>query len=302
MSFFNTKSILSLVGALLFCVTSFAQLELPRKSPKTSLSYTVGLTTITVGYSSPAVNERTIWGALVPLDKVWRAGANEATTVEFSTDVNIEGKNELSAGKYSLFFIPKEGDKWTAIFNKVTDQWGAYEYNEAEDALRVEVTVKTTKVNQERLEYSIVDQAMDKGYIRFAWEKKRAYIRFKVDVMEKALANIEKALETAPEDQKWGIYGQAADFLSESEAHLDQALAYAEKSTALFEHSWNYWIKAQVQALKGDYKAALASAAKSKEVGMANEKDSFYSESQLVIEQKSGGVEGEELIINSLNC
>lgn len=286
MTFFNTRTMLSLVGALLFCASAFAQLELPRKSPKTTLSYTVGLTKITIDYSSPAVSERTIWGALVPLDKVWRAGANEATTVEFSTDVKIEGEAELAAGKYALFFVPKAGDRWTAIFNKVADQWGAYNYNEAEDALRVEVTVKTTKENQERLEYTIVDQAMDKGYIRFAWERKRAYIRFKVDVMEKALSNIEKALKSAPEADKWGIYGQAADFLSGSEAHLDQALEYAEKSTALFEHSWNYWIKAQIQALKGDYKGALASAAKSKEVGMANEKDTFYADSQLVIEKK----------------
>lgn len=286
MKFLNAKTISSLAVTLLFCVTAFAQLDLPRKSPKASISYTVGLTNITVDYSSPAVNERTIWGQLVPLDKVWRAGANEATTIEFSTDAKIEGNHELPAGKYSFFFIPKAGDKWTAIFNRVTDQWGAYSYNEEEDQLRVEVTVKTTKVNQERLEFSIVDQAMDKGYIRFAWGKKRAYVRFSVDVMDKALANIEEALKNAPEDQKWGIYGQSADFLSESEAHLDQALEYAEKSTSLFEHSWNYWIKAQIQALKGDYKAAIASAAKSKEVGMANDKDTFYADSQLIIEKK----------------
>lgn len=285
MRFLNTKTILSLAGALLFCISAFAQLDLPRKSPKASISYTVGLTTISITYSSPAVSERKIWGSLVPYDKVWRAGANEATTMEFSTDINIEGK-ALSAGKYAFFLIPKEEGEWTAVFNKKADQWGAYEYSEEEDALRVDITTKTTRVNQERLEYGIVDQAMDKGYIRFAWGKKRAYIRFAVDVMDKALANIEKALEGAEEDQKWGIYGQAADFLSMSEEHLDQALEYAEKSTAMFEHSWNYWVKAQIQALKGDYKGAVASAAKSKEVGMANEKDTFYADSKMVIEKK----------------
>ena len=271
--------------ALAFVSTSFAQeLELPRKSPKASISYTVGLTDISVNYSSPSVKERAIWGTIVPFDQVWRAGANEATTVEFSTDVKIEGK-ELKAGKYALFLIPKAEGKWTAIFNTAADQWGAYEYDEAKDALRVEVTAKTAKVNEERLTYSIVDQAVNKGYIRFAWEKKRAYIRFRVNVMEQALTNIDKALNSADEDKKWQIYAQAADFLSESEKHIDKALEMAEKSTSLFSHSWNWYTRAKIQAKSGDYKGAVTSAKKSMEVGAAAEKDNYYKDSKASIEK-----------------
>ena len=284
MKVFHLKTFFVGLLVLVFTSASFAQgLELPRKSPKASISYTVGLTDIVVNYSSPSVKKRTVWGTMVPYDKVWRAGANEATTVEFSTDVKVEGK-ELKAGKYSLFLIPKAEGKWMAIFNTVADQWGAYEYDESKDALRVEVTVKTAKVNEERLTYSIVDQAVNKGYIRFAWEKKRAYIRFRVNVMEQALANIDKALESAEDDKKWQIYAQAADFLSESEKHMDKALEMAAKSTDMFSHSWNWYTRAKIQAKSGDFKGAVTSAKKSAEVGAANAEDNYFKDSKASIE------------------
>ncbi len=96
---------------------------------------------IEINYSSPSVKGRTIWGGLVPYGEVWRTGANEATTISFSKTAKVEGKN-LAAGKYALFTIPGE-DKWTVIFNTVPNQWGAYEYDSAKDALKVEVEPET---------------------------------------------------------------------------------------------------------------------------------------------------------------
>jgi hypothetical protein len=92
---------------------------------------------VTLEYGRPNVKSRVIWGGLVPYEKVWRTGANEATTISISKDVMVEGK-ELAAGKYGLFTIPGEAE-WTVIFNKVPEQWGAMKYDEAEDALRVTV-------------------------------------------------------------------------------------------------------------------------------------------------------------------
>ena len=109
-----------------------------RISPKAAVIQTVGFTDVRIDYSRPGVKGRQIWGGLVPYDKVWRAGANEATTISFSTDVIVNGKT-LKAGKYGFFTIPTK-DKWTIIFNKIADQWGAFEYNEAEDVLRIDVT------------------------------------------------------------------------------------------------------------------------------------------------------------------
>ena len=148
-----------------------------RISPKAAVLQTVGFTEVRIDYSRPGVKKREIWGKLVPYDAVWRAGANEATKITFSTDVTVEGKM-LKKGSYSLFAIPGKND-WTIIFNKVADQWGAFEYNESEDALRVKV--KTEKaIWQEWLSYTINKASDTSAVIRLEWEKIK--VPFKVEV------------------------------------------------------------------------------------------------------------------------
>ena len=148
-----------------------------RISPKAEVMQTVGFTDIRIVYSRPGIKGRTIWGKLVPYDAVWRAGANEATKITFSTDVTVEGK-KLRKGSYSLFAIPGKNE-WTLIFNKVADQWGAFEYNESNDALRVKV--KTEKaIWQEWLSYTINKATDTSAVIRLEWEKIK--VPFKVEV------------------------------------------------------------------------------------------------------------------------
>ena len=148
-----------------------------RISPKAAVIQTVGFTEVRIDYSRPGVKKREIWGKLVPYDAVWRAGANEATKITFSTDVTVEGKM-LKKGSYSFFAIPGKND-WTIIFNKVADQWGAFEYNESEDALRVKV--KTEKaIWQEWLSYTINKASDTSAVIRLEWEKIK--VPFKVEV------------------------------------------------------------------------------------------------------------------------
>ncbi|MFZ1279551.1 MAG: DUF2911 domain-containing protein, partial [Ignavibacteriaceae bacterium] len=135
---------LFILAILLFSSKSLAQngkKDEVRLSPKAEIKQQVGLTDVQILYGRPGVKGRTIWGKLVPYDAVWRAGANEATKITFSTDVTIEGK-KLKKGSYSFFAIPGKKE-WTLIFNKVADQWGAFEYNESQDALRIKV--KTEK-------------------------------------------------------------------------------------------------------------------------------------------------------------
>ena len=148
-----------------------------RLSPKAEIKQQVGLTDVQILYGRPGVKGRTIWGKLVPYDAVWRAGANEATKITFSTDVTIEGK-KLKKGSYSFFTIPGKKE-WTLIFNKVADQWGAFEYNESQDALRIKV--KTEKGSwQEWLLYTITKVSDSSAVIRLEWEKLK--IPFKVEV------------------------------------------------------------------------------------------------------------------------
>ena len=150
-----------------------------RISPKATVKQTVGFTNISIDYGRPGVKGRTIWGNLVPYNAVWRAGANEATKITFAADVKINGK-KLKAGSYSFFTIPTD-KKWTIIFNKVADQWGAFEYNDAEDALRVEVTPeKENNCWQEWLAYTITKTSDKTAVVRLEWEKLK--VPFTVEV------------------------------------------------------------------------------------------------------------------------
>jgi len=161
-------SILLLLITLIFVEGNYAQNKKIRVSPKAGVSQTVGLTDISISYSRPGVKGRSVWGDLVPYGKVWRAGADEATKITFSTDVLIEGK-KLSAGSYSFFVIPNKNE-WTIIFNKVADQWGAFEYNESQDALRLKV--KTQSIDfQEWLTYSFYKTSENTALISLVWEK-----------------------------------------------------------------------------------------------------------------------------------
>ena len=136
-------------------------------SPRKQASGEVNGVSIAVDYGSPSVKGREIWGGLESYGKVWRAGANECTNIEFKGDVTINGES-LAAGKYGLFMVPNEDGDWVVIFNKVWDQWGAFSYDDGQDALRVEVTPEWSDDVQEALTYEVTD-----GGLGFAWEKAR---------------------------------------------------------------------------------------------------------------------------------
>jgi hypothetical protein len=157
----NSKITLALV--LLFTVFGTVQLKAQedisqRKSPPAVVEGEINGVNVTVDYSQPSLNDRTVWGDLVKYDKVWRTGANEATKITFDKDVLIEGK-DLSAGTYGLFTIPTE-DKWTVIFNTEVDQWGSYGYKAKFDALRVQVEPKAND-KTEVLTFDISDSAVE---------------------------------------------------------------------------------------------------------------------------------------------
>ena len=155
-----------------------------RVSPKASVVQTIGVTDVIISYSSPGVKGRKIWGGLVPYDKVWRAGANEATKITFDSDVWVEGK-KLSAGSYGFFVIPREKD-WTIIFNKVADQWGAFEYNESQDALCISITPQQGNFH-EWLDYTFSDMSVsthgkNSAVVNLNWEKIRLPFKIETEV------------------------------------------------------------------------------------------------------------------------
>jgi hypothetical protein len=146
---------------LLFAMTSNIDAQ---KSPKAVANGTIDKVDIEINYCAPSVRGRKVWGGLEKYGKIWRAGANQNTTVSFSKKVMIDGK-ELPAGKYGFFIIPNEKEDWVVIFSKKNDQWGASNYQQSEDALRVNITPDFKKENQEELKY-----AVGKNSIGLAWE------------------------------------------------------------------------------------------------------------------------------------
>lgn len=155
----NTSSIkmLGLASILVLSVVFLSYCQ-ERASPPKTAEGTINGAKITINYGSPAVKGRTIWGDLVPYNKVWRAGANEATTFETSQDIKVEGQT-LPAGKYSLFVIPSE-DESTVIFNKQTGQWGT-QYDESQDALRVKIRGREAAGFEENLTYEVLSDGFE---------------------------------------------------------------------------------------------------------------------------------------------
>ena len=161
------KIMMALTMVLAIFVSSALQAQdnkAQRPSPAKNVTRMLDSLSINIGYNAPSVKGRSIWGALVPYGKVWRTGANEATTFEVNKAVMIEGQ-KLAAGKYSIFTIPGEKE-WTVIFNKEASQWGAYSYKKEMDVLRVNVKPGKTKLLVEQLAIDV----SEKGEVSIAWE------------------------------------------------------------------------------------------------------------------------------------
>ena len=154
---------------------------------------TVGITDISVDYHRPSVNNRRIFGGLVPYDVIWRAGANEPTKITFSTDAKIEGQ-PVAAGSYSLYLIPAK-DQWTVVLNRFTGGWGTYSYDQGEDVLRAKVTPAAAEP-QERLVYTFDDAKPNAVTLNMHWEKTRVPVKIEVETQKLVSANMQNQLRS----------------------------------------------------------------------------------------------------------
>jgi hypothetical protein len=245
-------------GALILCATaSYAQsiLNLPRASQHALVTQRVGLSDISINYSRPLVNNRPIWGKLVPYGQVWRAGANENTTIEFTDPVTIEGK-QLPKGIYGLHMIPGENE-WTVIFSKTSTAWGSFSYKEEEDALRVSVKPQASEF-REALVYDFDDVKPDSTLVTLRWEKVAVPFRIGIPVADVVQADLKSQLRGAPQ-YIWEGWDEAANYLLASKTNLPQALDYADHSIQVESRFENLMTKSQVlEALgKKDESAAV---------------------------------------------
>jgi len=229
---------------LLFSISAYSQqnINLPRVSQSASVSQRIGVTDITINYSRPGVNGRIIWGALVPYDDVWRAGANENTTIEFSTDVSVNGY-KVPAGKYGLHMIPTESN-WTIILNKDNAAWGSFFYEEANDQLRFTVKPETVD-NQEWLAYTFQNPGTDNVTVVMHWEKIKIPFKVEVDLNKLVLDDIQRQLTSLP-GFNWQAWNQAANYSYTNTDDLNRGLQWIDRSIGINRNVTNIYTKAVI--------------------------------------------------------
>ena len=240
------RNILLLSCVVLFSVASTmaqsALLDIPRDSQHATVLQKVGITDIKVNYHRPLVKGRQIWGKVVPYDAVWRAGANENTTISFSDPVNVEGK-PLEAGTYGLHMIPGQSD-WIVIFSKNSTSWGAFTYKQDEDALRVTVKPQPAEFH-EALAYDFDDVKDDSAVLTLRWEKLAVPVKIGVNTKELVQANLHKQLRGFAQ-YTWDGWDDAANYLLANKLNMDDALTYCDRSIQVEERFDNLYTKSKV--------------------------------------------------------
>ncbi|MGO8968858.1 MAG: DUF2911 domain-containing protein [Myxococcaceae bacterium] len=238
-------------------------LTLPEPSPSASVTQRVGLTDITIAYHRPAVGKRTIWGELVPYGEVWRAGANQNTTISFSSPVTIGGK-KLSAGTYGFHMLPTEKD-WTIILSTVATAWGSFSYDEKEDAVRLMVKPAPADF-EESLEYRFENPTENSVTVVLRWEKLQIAFPISVDTKAVTLESIKGQLRGLGRFF-WQDWNQAAQWSLRNDYDLDQGLAWVDRSIAMQPTFQNLRTKAGFLEKKGDAKAAAELKARAMKLG-----------------------------------
>jgi tetratricopeptide (TPR) repeat protein len=249
-----------LVGSslgLLVCITGAhaqfkngsqaTELNLPRISQHGEASQTIGLSTVTISYSRPLANGREVWGKIVPYGKVWRAGANENTSITFSDDATVEGK-PLSAGTYGLHVIPDK-DQWIIIFSKNSTSWGSFSYDQKEDALRVSVK-PAAEESFDTLTYTFDDVKPDSALATLRWEKVAVPFRVAFDVKAVTLKSIHNQLRSVG-GFTWAGYDEAANWCLDGNYNLEEALKWEDTSIQNEDRFENWETKSRILAAMG---------------------------------------------------
>lgn len=249
-----------------------AQISVPQPSPLAKINHKIGLTDFTVSYSRPSVKNRKIFGELVPYDQLWRTGANAATSIQFTDDTKFEGQF-LRAGKYVLFAIPGN-DSWTIVINKDTALWGTDGYKEENDALRFKVNTKQLPNKIETFTIDFNDLTNNSANLNLSWENTQVSVKIEVDVDSKVMEQIrEKILQS--KDVSATTYYQAARYYFDTNRDLNKALEWVNASLSKEEKYWVMTLKSRIEAGLEDYKSAITTATKAKELAVKDENPDY---------------------------
>ncbi|HYM00007.1 MAG TPA: DUF2911 domain-containing protein [Blastocatellia bacterium] len=211
-------------GAEGACAQS-AMLNLPRASQHARITQRIGITDITIDYSRPLVGGRKM--LLLPYGQVWRAGANENTTIQFSDPVTVEGQH-LAKGVYGLHMIPN-ADSWIVIFSKNSTSWGSFTYDKSEDALRVTIKPNATGSKEEALTYNFDDLTQDSATITMRWANLAIPFKVEVNTPEIVAESLRKQLRSRVQFE-WQPWVEAANYLMDNKLSAEEALKCTENA------------------------------------------------------------------------
>jgi hypothetical protein len=261
------------IAAVLAATSAFAAIELPEASPGVSVTQEVGISKATINYHGPAVKGRKVFGDLVPYGKLWRLGANEATTLEISHPAMIAG-NPVPAGKYALFAIPG-ADEWTFVINRKPQQWGAYSHDPKDDLVRFSAKPQRAEFS-EWLEIDLTPVSEKAMRVDVQWENVRVPFNIEFDTPNLVWKQIETELASAPPTD-WETWHQAARYAYQTGERLEQGLQWIDKALAASDSFWNYELKGQLLHKLGRTSEAYPLMEKAKTLAKGKAPDEWFA-------------------------
>lgn len=258
------------LAIVFFALTNVeAQLKTPAPSPTQTIKQDFGLSSIEVSYSRPGIKKRKLYTDIAPAGKVWRTGANSATTITFGDEVTINDV-KIPAGKYGLLSIPDK-KAWMLIITKQTDVTSPAAYKQEMDVVRIPVAVKSLKESVESLTFQFANVKPSTCELEICWGKSAVSLPISTDVDSKVMASIDKAMKGDKPP-----YYQAALYYMDNGKDLNQALDWFNKAAEAQPDA--YWVQhqwANCLAKLGKKQEAKAAAERSKELAIKAKNDDY---------------------------
>lgn len=265
------KLVFLIAAAFMFSTADAQQLRTPAPSPTQTIKQDLGLSNVELSYSRPGMKGRKIFGDLVPFGKVWRTGANNATTISFGEEVMIGGK-KIPAGKYGLVTIP-EKNNWTIIITKQLDVTSPAAYKEDQDVVRVEAKAASLDAPVETFTMQFADVKSNSANLNIMWDRTRVSLPISVDVETKVMAQIDQMMN---KDNR--PYFAAAMYYMDNGKDLNQALTWFDKAVEIQPNAfWIHHQRANALAKLGKKEEARAAANKSKDLAKTAKNDDYVA-------------------------
>jgi Protein of unknown function (DUF2911) len=276
------KKIVLFLFAILLAGKTQAQVNTPSLSPQSTVKQQIGLAHVSIDYGRPSLRGRSMFGTTrIPFGKIWRTGADAATTVVLSADV-YWANQLITKGKYLLATIPGP-EEWTLIINKNPNQWGTFEYKESEDVLRLKVKVQPLAKPVETFTFDFVDLSQTSATLQMRWEKTQISVPIRHDADAQVMAEIEQKM-TQPDSISTSTLYDAANYYYNNNKDLKKALIWADQLVQKEPAYWTYYVQAKIAAKLKQCNVAVPAAEKGLALAKKDGDDAYVANHQAVLQ------------------